>query len=291
MHQNLRQNGTIDREGFKLHYRIEGTGIPSLVIGSALYYPRTFSQNLRNHLQLIFIDHRGFAPSTKEFDVSTYTIDTLIDDIEAIRQHLNIETMIVIGHSGHAYMAQAYAKKYPQHVSHLVLISCGPNQSPTSHAAAEQYFADSVCPERKAYLAEQVKELPEALAADPDRRFITFCRKLGARSWYDYRFDATPLWNDVIVNMPIIDHFWGIVFRDIDITEHIERLTMPVLLALGRYDYLVAPFYTWNPLRDNFVDLTVRLFEQSSHTPQYEQPEQFDHELLAWLARDNNVVL
>ena len=67
--------------------------------------------------------------------------------------------------------------------------------------------------------------------------------------------------------MSIIDHFWGTIFRDIDITQDIERLTMPTLLVLGHYDYLVAPFYTWNSIRSQFPAIIVRIFEQSSHTP------------------------
>lgn len=284
------KQGTITVDNFQLKYSIEGTGIPTLVIGSAIYYPRTFSSNLRNHLQMIFIDHRGFTPSSQPIDTSSYTLNTIVEDIETIRKQLNIESMIVIGHSGRSYIAQAYAKKYPHHVSHVIFIAAGPNQSPESHAAAEQYLQDSVCPERKAFLEQTLQDLPQAIAADPDRRFITFCLKLGARSWYDYSFDATHLWQDVSVNMPIIDHFWGQIFRDIDITQEIDRLNMPVLLMLGRYDYLVAPSHSWNSIRGKFNDLTVRIFEESSHTPQYEQPELFDGQLLQWLASKDGTI-
>lgn len=269
---------TID--GFNLNYSIEGKGIPTLVIGSSIYYPRTFSENLRQPLQLIFIDHRGFVPSPKDADVTSFTLDTLVEDIEKIRHHMNIEKCVIIGHSGHAYMAQAYAKKYPHRVLHLVIIAAGPDQSPASHAAAEQYFNDSVCPERKAYLEKQLENLPQLLAADPEHRFITFCLKLGARSWYDYRFDAAPLWEGVYTNMPIIDHYWGNIFRDIDVTQDLHKLSMPVFLMLGRYDYLVAPFYSWYPLSTACKNLTIRVFEQSGHTPQLEEPEAFDRELL-----------
>lgn len=278
--------GVITIDGFNLHYIIEGSGIPALVIGSALYYPRTFSKYVRTKLQMIFVDHRGFAHSDKDFDPDRFTLDTLVEDIQVIRARLGIERMIVIGHSAHGYMAQAYAKKYPQHVSHLVIIGMGPDQSTRAHQLAQQYLDDSVCPERKAYLAKQIEDLDEQLAQDPQRRFITLCLKLGARSWFDYQFDASPLWKDVYVNMPVIDRFWGMIFRDIDIAEDIDRLTMPVLLALGRYDYLVAPPYTWNPLRGQFKQLLVRIFERSSHTPQYEQPADFDRELLEWLKID-----
>jgi proline iminopeptidase len=51
----------IKRDTFKLQYCIEGTGAPVIVIGSAIYYPRTFSQHLRKYLRLIFMGHRGFT--------------------------------------------------------------------------------------------------------------------------------------------------------------------------------------------------------------------------------------
>jgi len=105
-------SGCIERNGFKLGYTIVGTGKLAFVIGSTIYYTRTFSQNLRTHLQLIFMDHRGFAPSTIT-DTKKFELDLLLDDIEAMRQHLAIDNFIIIGHSGHGYMALEYAKRTP----------------------------------------------------------------------------------------------------------------------------------------------------------------------------------
>jgi len=36
-------------------------------------------------------------------------------------------------------------------------------------------------------------------------------------------------------------------------------------------------------LRPRFHDLTIRIFEKSGHTPQFEEPGVFDEELLKWL--------
>jgi len=86
--------------------------------------------------------------------------------------------------------------------------------------------------------------------------------------------------------MPIINHLWGEVFRDIDITVNAETLHCPIFLALGKYDYLVAPFYAWNTIRHKFQNLTVSLFEKSGHTPQYEEPQAFDHAVTEWLVKN-----
>ena len=97
--------GTIPSGPFELAYSSEGEGTPALVIGSAVYYPRVFSQNLRQSLKLIFVDHRGFAQPTGASTASDYTLDVVLDDIDLVRRHLGLEKVIIIGHSGHSYMA------------------------------------------------------------------------------------------------------------------------------------------------------------------------------------------
>lgn len=49
--------GHVYSSGFKLQYIVEGNGVPAIVVGSSLYYSRTFSNNLRNSLKLVFVDH------------------------------------------------------------------------------------------------------------------------------------------------------------------------------------------------------------------------------------------
>ena len=269
--------------GFKLQYIVEGSGVPTIVVGSSLYYSRTFSNNLRNRLKLIFVDHRGFSPQNDCKDISEYQLDLLIDDIELIRKELGFDKVIVIGHSGHAFMALEYAKKYPANVSHVVMMCVAPNYSQEGHLASLQYLNDSVCPERKAALAKNLARLPQEIEAAPEKAFITYCLLMGQKSWFDYNYDATKLWEGVEVNMAMFDYVWGEVFRDIDITENLDKLLSPVFLALGRYDYLVPPAYLWEGVRDKFSNLTIRVFEKSSHAPHFEEPELFDQELLEWL--------
>lgn len=278
------QRGTLQAGPFRLGYTVEGQGRSALVIGSALYYPRTFSAELRQHLRMAFVDHRGYAEPTGEFTRDDYTLDTVLADVERLREHLGLEQVVVIGHSGLGFVALEYAKRYPRHVSHVVLIAMGPSQSDAHRALAERHWEEAVCPERKARLAEDFRGLEAELAAAPERRFITFCIRMGARSWYDPHFDARPLWEGMHVNMEIIDHLWGEAFRDVDLRQGLDGLRAPVFLALGRFDYLVAPHFAWEPYREHFPDLTVRVFDHSAHTPQLEESELFDRELLGWLA-------
>jgi proline iminopeptidase len=57
----VERQGKIVIDGFELLYRMAGEGRPVLIVGSVVYYPRLFSPALSEQVQLIFIDHRGFA--------------------------------------------------------------------------------------------------------------------------------------------------------------------------------------------------------------------------------------
>lgn len=282
----MANTGIIESKGFNLAYRIEGEGANALVIGSSIYYPRIFSENLRQHFRLIFTDMRAFAPSQSLESPLTFGLDVILDDVECIRQKLKLDRVIIIGHSGNAFLALEYAKKYPEHVSHVVMIGTGPDFSALSKEAAEQYWEECASADRKAALQKSLEKYPDSQYEQIPlhQRFIWNYTRNSARIWYDFNFDSRPLWKDVHVNMPIFEYVWGTLFKDIDITKNLETLEQPVFLALGRYDYIVAPPVSWDSLRPKFKNLTIQIFEKSGHSPFYEEPQNFDARLLNWVA-------
>ena len=285
--QMAADTGSVMSGGFRLRYVSEGTGPNALIVGSAPYYSRAFSPNLRKHLRLVSVDHRGFAVSPGTRDTTAFALDTIIDDMERVRQALNLGRVIVVGHSGHAFMALEYAKKYPANVSHVVMIGIAPDLSAASTAALERNWEATASLDRKAVMAENLRRVPDsALAAlPPGQRFIQTYIRNAPRAWYDPTFDASPLWQGIDINTDMFNYVWGRVFRDIDITSGLSGLDRPVFIALGRYDYLVAPPSSWDRVRPAFKDVTIRVFEQSGHTPQYEEAQLFDDELVRWLNR------
>jgi proline iminopeptidase len=283
--QTTVDTGSIPAGKFHLRYRIEGSGIPTLVIGNSIYYPRVFSQHLRSQLRFIFLDHRGFAPRVDNVDTSAYALDTLTDDMERARKTLNLGRIAVIGHSGHAFMALEYAKKYPQNVSHVIMISIGPDMSAATSAATAQRWRDSASSERKAVMAENRQRIPDSLLArlSPSERYIRRNVRDAPRSWYNPRFDPSLIWEGSNVNTDVMNHVWGRLFPRLEITRGLDRLDAPVFLALGRYDFLVPPPSVWDGMRSKFKDITVCVFEKSGHTPPCEEASLFDKELLSWL--------
>ncbi len=280
----MKSTGLIEIDGFKLKYLTEGNGPDVLVIGSSVYYPRSFSQNLRNFFRLHFVDYRGFAEGPEV----ELTFEDLLDDLEHVRQKLSLKKCIVIGHSAHGLLALEYAKKYKEHVSHVVMIGMPPHMKPDLVAVAQRNWDESDWPERKAAFERNMKLMPdEELNQLPrDQWFLKMNFRNVPKSWYDYNFDSTPLWEGVKPNTHVLDQMYLRFAREIDVSQGLESLDLPVLLAYGRFEFLVAPAHSWDPLRPKFKDLTVRIFEKSAHSPQYEQPDLFDAELLKWL-REN----
>lgn len=283
---NKKNTGIIEVNGYKLSYRIEGTGPTAIVIGRSAYYSKSFSQSLRNYFRLIFLDWRGFVQPPDSGD-TLIDFNTLLDDIEVCYKTLALGEIIIIGHSAHALMALEYAKKYSNHVTHVVMIGISPNLSSSNAEAAENYWNESVWPDRKKALEERVSDLPdEVLAKLPaDQRFVKWYVRRDPQAWYDYSFDSSHLWEGVFPNMTMFDFLYGVALRNIDITQGLESFDRPVFLALGRYDFIVAPSSSWDSSREKFRDITVRVFEHSGHSPQYEEPELFEEELITWLSR------
>ncbi|MEO1090643.1 MAG: alpha/beta hydrolase [Pseudomonadota bacterium] len=278
-------SGTLRSGPFDLGFRIEGAGASALVIGSSVQHPRLFPTRLRDHLRLAFVDQRAFARPTREVTPADFAFDDMLADVERLREHLQLGQVVLIGASGNGLIALEYAKRYPNAVTHVVLIATPPGFGAIHVELAERHWAEAVCPERRARHDVSMQALEAAVAADPDRAFVTYCLHMGARTWFDASYDAAALWSGVHVNMAGFQHVWGEVFRDLDVAEGLERLQMPVLIALGRVDYLIAPNEAWEPHRAHFPDLTIRVFDRSGHAPPLEEPAAFVTTLLDWLAR------
>jgi proline iminopeptidase len=279
----VERQGKIVIDGFELLFRMEGRGTPVLVVGSAVYYPRLFSPALREQVQLIFIDHRGFAKAPDSYERKDYTFDHIIDDIEIMRQQLGLEDVVILGHSGHAFLALEYASKYAQHVQKVVLLNTAPTNSQERREQSSAYFLETAEPERKKKFAQDFALLDDDIERDPERRFAHLLIRTSAQAFYDYQFDATPLWEGVRTNMPIIDYLWGEVFAGMDLRQSLATFEKPVLLGLGRYDYLVGPVDLWNEIERDFQSVKKVIFERSGHNPMYEEPKLFDQTLIEWI--------
>jgi proline iminopeptidase len=70
--------------------------------------------NLETHNRLIFIDERGSGSSERVEDVHRYTVENMVEDVEAVRTALGLGKISLLGHSYGGVLAQAYALKYQE---------------------------------------------------------------------------------------------------------------------------------------------------------------------------------
>ena len=72
---------------------------------------------------LVRLDLRATGRSEVPADPSTLRADRLADDVEALRAHLGLERLDVLGHSAGAIVAQVWAAQHPERVGRLVLLT------------------------------------------------------------------------------------------------------------------------------------------------------------------------
>jgi pimeloyl-ACP methyl ester carboxylesterase len=121
------QEGYVDANGVMTYYKIFGHGKPLVLAhggpGASHDYFLPYLAPLARHYQLVFIDERGSGRSPALENVSAYTVESMVEDVEAVRQALNLGQISLLGHSYGGVLAQAYALKYQKNLSHLILAS------------------------------------------------------------------------------------------------------------------------------------------------------------------------
>ena len=119
---------TIPIRGVSLLVKILGHGYPlALMHGGpgADHHSMLSLRPCADQFTLVFYDHRCNGRS-EGARVSSMTWDNLTADAEALREELGFETWAVLGHSFGGMVALEYALRYPESLSHLLLLdTCG----------------------------------------------------------------------------------------------------------------------------------------------------------------------
>ncbi len=90
--------------------------------GSDHSYYKPWLSPLTDVMQLVYIDHRGQGRSARG-PRETYTLENNVEDLEALRDYLGLDKIVLLGASYGGMVALSYAVRYPENVSHLLAIS------------------------------------------------------------------------------------------------------------------------------------------------------------------------
>ncbi|MFJ9683122.1 alpha/beta fold hydrolase [Streptomyces sp. NPDC101194] len=113
-------------DGTTLAHHVYGHGVPAICLpGGPMQASQYLGElgGLSAHRQLVVPDLRGTGESAIPQDAASYRCDRLVDDVDALREHLGLETMDLIGHSAGANLAALYVGRHPERVSRLALIT------------------------------------------------------------------------------------------------------------------------------------------------------------------------
>ncbi|MDF3821663.1 alpha/beta hydrolase [Leptospira sp. 96542] len=261
-----------ERDGFLLNCIIIGNGKPVIVIGSSDYYANLFPKEIYHNYQFIFLDHRGFAKKNEPINPLEISLSHILDDCHEIQKHLKTEECIIIGHSGHGYMALEYAKKFKENVKALHIIATGPSFGVHMLESEKRFEKEASEAQKNKHRENQIR-FAQDIQKEPDRFFKHYCRSMDAKGFYDWNFDSKELWEGIHTNKIIFDHLFGSVFRDIQIEKSLLNINCPILVCMGKYDFQAPPYFTWDPFLKQFPNIKLSVFEKSGHLPFWEEPK------------------
>lgn len=214
---------------------------------------------LSQRLQLIHFDHRGHGRSARG-SKERYTINDNVEDMEALRQYLGLGPIVSIGTSYGGMVAMAHAARYPDAVSHLILVV----------TAAHSGFID--CARKNASqrgTAEQIEQC-EALFSgriDTREKMRRYFEVMGAL--YSVRHDpvqAKSRLDRMILEPEPLNAALAPsgVLRNFDLRPELHRITAPTLIIAGRHDWICPPEFS-EEIHGLVKGSDFRIFEESSH--------------------------
>jgi proline iminopeptidase len=223
---------------------------------------------LAEKMQLVYFDHRGQGRSARG-DPQKYTLDENVEDMEALRRYLGLGPIVSIGTSYGGIVSMAHAARYPDSVSHLVLVVT------VSHsgyvARAKEIAAERGTPEQIAACDDLFAgrlDTPEKL-----HRYFEVTGPL-----YSLKYDpksavglgATILTPDALNRAHGPNGF----LRNFDLRPQLSSITAPTLIIAGRHDWICAPEFS-EEMHRLIPGSDLRIFEGSSHSIGADEPQKF----------------
>ena len=247
------QDGFVDANGVMIYYVTLGRGEPLLIVhggpGASHDYFLPYLVPLARHHRLIFIDERGSGRSEKLEDPSGYTVENMVEDVEAVRQALGLGKISLLGHSYGGALAQAYALKYQKNLTHLILGSTW-----SSTVALNQMFV-RMKEKMPAELRDRINRMEaeglfgHGLDFQKNRYTNEYMTAAWGEGYFPYLYQNRPDPNyDPItggnISWDLYREMWGshgeyVVdgnLKSVEYTERLASIKVPTLILVGDHD-------------------------------------------------------
>jgi proline iminopeptidase len=287
------ESGWVDVPNARIYWEATGapTGIPVLYLhggpGGSLGRGGYRKRHDHNRFRIIGLDQRGCGKSTPlvQDDLGRLpenTTHALIEDIEAVREHLGVSQWIVTGASWGSTLALAYALKHPSRVLGIALVAV------TASSREEvEWITEGV----GRIFPEAWAEFSGAARAAPGERVVeAYARRLAGQDREDARLAALawerwesthisldpnwqpgPLFDDERERMTfalLVTHYWandGFLAGDQEIIPRIHELNgFPGYLIHGRRDISGPAITPWR-LHQSWKSSRLVVIEDEGH--------------------------
>ncbi|MEP6534604.1 MAG: proline iminopeptidase-family hydrolase [Bryobacteraceae bacterium] len=247
------QDGYVDANGVLLYYKAFGQGPPLVILHGGpgashdYFLPHLIPMARKN--RLIFIDERGSGKSEKLENPAGYTVEAMVEDLEAVRTGLGLGRIALLGHSYGGVLAQAYALKYQQHLTHLVLCSTFHSTSKMNAVFQKQLAA------MPAALRQQIQEQEKAglfgkgKGYQQNRYTDSYMVAAWGEGYFPYLYQRRPDANyDPVANgnmsWDLYRTMWGshgefVIdgnLASVEYTDKLPSITVPTLITVGDHD-------------------------------------------------------
>ena len=261
-----------------------GNGEPIFFIaggpGNAHSYLRSFD-SLSTTNTLVYFDAFGRGKSDTAKNVTEYSLQRDIEDLEALRKAMGFSKINILGHSYGGLVAQGYAIKYPANVSHLILAN-------SFHSYLMwQENCDNSNREIKTNYPEVWEELMKAReqgVISSDQIHQEIYSKVPYGFLYAYNPEnfrrsgrkPYPNSNNSKLYYQMVgkdgDFIVGNDIGNFDFRRELKDLKMPILIYGGRFDRVAVP-WMMDKYKQYCPQAKYVMFEKSGHNPQNEEPE------------------
>lgn len=274
-------NGFITSNGLKLYYEVEGEGYPLVLLSGGPGFSHEYFEPLRalvSDVQVIFFDQRGTGQSDKA-NPQDYTVEANIEDLERLRQELQLEPLIVFGHSWGGMLAQAYLLKYPAHVSKLILADTFSSVADVNTILTRMRNA---VPEATRAIYDRYEQ--EGLYKNRDRYPDEYQAALELAYAPVFRDVPSPKYLRGMFSKVAYDVYramWGEesefkitgTLATFDVTDRLHTIRVPTLVIVGAYDMPTVAMA--QKIAQSIPNARLEVFEHSHHFPFIEETEKF----------------
>jgi proline iminopeptidase len=227
-------------------------------------YKPTFSA-LSETMQLVYLDHRGQGRSARG-DKSTYTLDNNVEDLEALRQYLGLDKIVVIGGSYGGMVALTYATRYPQHVSKLIAIATVPDFRFLKRAQA-------ILQERGTKEQIAIAQYLWNGSFETEDQLREYFRVMQTLYSVTAKSDAPQeSQSRTILSVDAINVAFGGFLRSYNILSDLPKITAPTLVIGARQDWICPPEFS-EDIANVIPNATLCIFENSGHLIRVDEPE------------------